>query len=216
MKVFLCDDHKLFREGLRKILELKDDIEIVGEASNGQEAIDRIKKAHPDIVLMDIGMPEMDGMSATYKIKKEIPRVNIIILTVYQDEPHIFEAIKAGAIGYLLKDISSDELIEAICRVYKGEALIQPSIATKVLKEFITLSKKKEDKERYTGLTERENEILKLITLGNGNKEIASKLYISEKTVKNHISNIFQKLHVNSRTQAALYALGKMGISARF
>lgn len=213
MKVFLCDDHRLFREGLRKILELESDIKIVGEASDGEEAIKMIKKTRPDIVIMDIGMPGMDGVSATYKIRKEGPRINIIILTVYQDEPHIFEAIKAGAIGYLLKDISSDELIEAIRRVYKGEALIQPSIAPKLLKEFTVLSKKKADGQTYIGLTERENEILKLITLGNSNKEIASKLYISEKTVKNHISNIFQKLHVNSRTQAALYALRQKKVS---
>lgn len=209
IRVFLCDDHTLFREGLRKLLELEKDIEIVGEASGGFETIQKVKRASPDIILMDIGMPEMDGVTATGKIKREFPRINIIILTIYEDEPHIFEAIKAGAMGYVLKDITSDELIKAIHRVYSGEALIQPVIATKVLKEFVMMDKRKMrgSKKVLDELTERETEVLRLIALGGSNKEIASKLNISEKTVKNHISNIFQKLHVNSRTKAALYAL---------
>lgn len=211
IRVFLCDDHTLFRQGLKKLLELEQDIQIVGEASNGQEMLDILKKTGPDVILMDIGMPQMDGVIATYKSKKILPHTNVIILTIYEDEPHIFAAIKAGAMGYLLKDASFDELIEAIRRVYKGEALIQPVIATKVLKEFALLDKRKikEGDKFYNDLTEREKEILRLITLGGTNKEIANKLGISEKTVKNHISNIFQTLHVNNRTKAALYALDK-------
>ncbi len=211
IRVFLCDDHTLFRQGLKKLLELEDRIQIVGEASNGQEMLDMLKKTGPDVILMDIGMPQMDGVTATYKSKKILPHANIIILTVYEDEPHIFAAIKAGAIGYLLKDISIDELIEAIRKVNKGEALIQPIIATKVLKEFAMLDKRKikEGDKFYSDLTEREKEILRLIALGGTNKEIAQKLGISEKTVKNHISNIFQTLHVNNRTQAAIFALDK-------
>lgn len=211
IRLFLCDDHKLFRQGIRKLLELEHDIQIVGEANNGEEMLDMLKNTGPDIILMDIGMPQMDGVTATYKIKKILPHTNIIILTVYEDEPHIFAAIKAGAMGYLLKDVSIDELIEAIRKVNKGEALIQPIIATKVLKEFAMLDKRKikEGDKFYNDLTEREKEILRLITLGGTNKEIANKLGISEKTVKNHISNIFQTLHVNNRTQAAIYALDK-------
>ena len=211
IRVFLCDDHTLFRQGVRKLLELEHNIQIVGEANNGEEMLDMLKNTGPDIILMDIGMPEMDGVTATYKIKKILPHTNIIILTVYEDEPHIFAAIKAGAMGYLLKDVSIDELIEAIRKVNKGEALIQPIIATKVLKEFAMLDKRKikEGDKFYNDLTEREKEILRLITLGGTNKEIANKLGISEKTVKNHISNIFQTLHVNNRTQAAIYALDK-------
>lgn len=211
IRVFLCDDHTLFRQGIKKLLELEPDIAVVGEASNGQELLEMLKKAGPDVILMDIGMPKMDGVSATYKIKKILPHCNILILTVYEDESHIFAAIKAGAMGYLLKDVSIDELIEAIRRISKGEALIQPIIATKVLKEFALLDKRKvkEGDKFYNDLTEREKEILRLITLGGTNKEIAQKLGISEKTVKNHISNIFQTLHVNNRTKAALYALGK-------
>ncbi|MCM8798258.1 MAG: response regulator transcription factor [Candidatus Omnitrophica bacterium] len=211
IRVFLCDDHTLFRQGLKKLLELEEDVQIVGEASNGQEMLDMLRKTGPDVILMDIGMSQMDGVSATYKVKKLLPHTKVIILTVYEDEPHIFQAIKAGAMGYLLKDASFDELIEAIRRVYKGEALIQPVIATKVLKEFALLDKRKikEGDKFYNDLTEREKEILRLIALGGTNKEIAQKLGISEKTVKNHISNIFQTLHVNNRTQAAIYALEK-------
>lgn len=210
IRLFLCDDHTLFRQGIRKLLELEGDITVVGEANNGLEMLEMLKKAGPDIVLMDIGMPKMDGVTATYKIKKLLPSTGIIILTVYEDEPHIFQAIKAGAMGYLLKDVSFDDLIEAIRRVSKGEALIQP-IATKVLKEFAMVDKRKikEGDKFYSDLTEREKEILRLIALGGTNKEIAQKLGITEKTVKNHISNIFQTLHVNNRTQAAIYVLEK-------
>jgi DNA-binding NarL/FixJ family response regulator len=211
IRVFLCDDHTLFRQGIRKLLELEKDIEVVGEANNGVEMLEILKKTGPDTVLMDIGMPQMDGVTATYKIKKILPRTNIIILTVYEDDAHIFEAIKAGAMGYLLKDVAIDELLEAVRRVYKGEALIQPTIATKVLKEFAMLDKRKikGGDQFYNNLTEREKEVLRLIALGGTNKEIARKLGITEKTVKNHMSNIFQTLHVNNRTKAALYVLNR-------
>lgn len=211
IRVFLCDDHTLFRQGIRKLLELESDIVTVGEASNGLEMLGMLKKSGPDVILMDIGMPSMDGIIATYKVKKILPHARVVILTVYEDEPHVFQAIKAGAMGYLLKDASIDELIETIRSVNRGEALIQPVIATKVLKEFVMLDKRKIEQgdKFYSGLTEREKEILRLIALGGTNKEIAKKLGISEKTVKNHISNIFQTLHVNNRTQAAIYALDK-------
>lgn len=211
IRVFLCDDHTLFRQGIKKLLALEKDIKVVGEADNGQDMISMLKKKGPDVILLDIGMPQMNGVTATYKVKKIMPHVEIVILTVYEDEPHIFEAIKAGAKGYLLKDVSIDDLLKAIRKVYKGEALIQPVIAAKVLKEFAMLDKKKikEGDRFYNELTEREEEILRLIALGGTNKEIAKKLGIAEKTVKNHISNIFQILHVNNRTKAALYAIDK-------
>lgn len=211
IKVFLCDDHTLFRQGVKRLLELEKDIKVIGEANNGKEMMDMLKKASPDVILMDISMPHMDGVAATYKVKKMFPRTSIIILTIHGDESHIFEAVKAGAMGYLLKDISINDLLEAIRRVHKGGALIQPVIAAKLLKEFTMLDKRKvkEGDKFYNDLTEREKEILRLIALGGTNKEIASKLGISEKTVKNHISNIFQVLHVNNRTKAALYALEK-------
>lgn len=209
IRVFLCDDHTLFRQGIRKLLELERDIEVVGEESDGQAMLENLKKAGPDVILMDIAMPGMNGVIATAKVKKILPQTRIIILTVYEDETHVFNAIKAGAMGYLLKDVSIDELVEAIHSVYKGEALIQPKIATKVLKEFTMLDKRtmKEGDKFYNDLTEREKEVLRLIALGGSNKEISQKLGITEKTVKNHISHIFQTLHVNNRTQAAIYAL---------
>ncbi len=211
IRLFLCDDHALLRQGIAKLVDLEPDISVVGEASNGQEMLEKIKKAAPDVILMDIEMPNMNGITATYKAKKLLPHVKVIILTIYEDEPHIFQAIKAGAMGYLLKDASFDDLMEAIRSVAKGEALIQPAIASKVLKEFVMLDKRKisQGDEFYNDLTEREKEILRLIALGGTNKEIARKLGLSEKTVKNHISSIFQSLHVNNRTQAAIYALEK-------
>ncbi|MFH1876076.1 MAG: response regulator transcription factor [Candidatus Omnitrophota bacterium] len=211
IRLFICDDHMLFRQGIRKLLELEPGMVVVGEAGSGQVMLDALKKTGPDVILMDIGMPGMDGVAATFKVRKIFPSAKIIILTVYEDEPHIFKAIKAGAMGYLLKDVSFDELLEAIRSVYKGEALIQPAIATKVLKEFAMLDKReiKGGDKFYNDLTEREKEVLRLIALGGSNKEIAQKLAISEKTVKNHIGNIFQTLHVNSRTQAAIYVLSK-------
>src|SRR3989338_171509 len=201
IRVFLCDGHLLFRHGVKNLLELEKDIQIVGQASNGQEALNLLKKTRPDVILMDIEMSEMDGITATSKIKRISPHTNIVILTDYADDPHIFEAIKAGAMGYLLKNASIVEVVEAIHRVYKGEAFIQPNITTKVLKEFVLLDKRKiKDGDKfYNDLTEREKEILRLITLGGTNKEIGQKLGITEKTVKNHISSIFSTLHVNNR-----------------
>ncbi len=211
IKVLLVDDHKIIRDGLKALLSTSDDLDIVGECSDGDQVNDYLREHDVDVILMDIGMPRMDGVVATYKVKKVLSRVEIIILTVYEDEPHIFEAIKAGAMGYLLKDVSIDEVVRAIRRVYEGEALIQPVIATKVLKEFAMLDKRKiKPEDKFNGLTEREKEVLRLITLGGTNKEIAQRLGITEKTVKNHISNIFQTLHVNNRTKAALYVLDKM------
>lgn len=211
IRVFLCDEHTLFRQGLRKLLELEPDITLAGEAGNGQEMLGRLKKAAPDVILMGIGMPNMDGITAVCKAKKILPRLKVVILAAYEDESYIFKAIKAGVIGYLLKDASFDELMEAIRTVYKGEASIQPAVAAKVLREFAMLDKREmqEGDKFYSDLTEREKEILRLIALGGSNKEIALKLHLSEKTVKNHISSIFQTLHVNNRTQAAIYALEK-------
>lgn len=208
IKVFLCDDHTLFRQGIRKLLELENDIKVVGEASNGSEIINLIKKLGPNVILMDINMPEMNGITATRRIKKILPHAKIIILTVCKDEHNIFEAIKAGAMGYLLKDVSINKLLEAIRTVYKNEALIQPMIAAKILKEFAVMNMRKRNTEdRFYYLSEREKEVLRLLILGGTNKEIARKLNIAEKTVKNHLSKIYQTFHVNNRTQAVLYAL---------
>ncbi|MDE2221477.1 MAG: response regulator transcription factor [Candidatus Omnitrophica bacterium] len=211
VRVFLCDDHTLFRQGVKKLLDLEKDIKVVGEAGDAYQMFEALRSLAVDIVLLDINMPKMDGVKATFRIRKEHPHVAVVILTVHEDEPYIFQAIKAGAMGYLLKDVSIKELAEAVRKVSEGEALLQPIIASKVLKEFVMLDKRKarEGQKSGSNLTAREEEILRFIAMGDSNKEIAQKIGITEKTVKNHVSNILTCLHVNNRTQAALYALGK-------
>lgn len=214
IRVFLVDDQVFFLEGLKRVLEKEKDIEIVGQSLDGRSAISKIAEVLPDIVLMDITLPNMDGIEATRLIKKQNPGVDIIMLTVSDDPQSVFPAIKAGAMGYLLKDETPQELIKAIRAVYTGEALLSSRIASILLKEFKTLFEKKEEKVKtslngniYDNLTNREIEVLTLVANGMSNKEIARELIITERTVKNHISNIFQKLHVNDRTQAVVIAL---------
>ncbi len=199
------------REGLSSILKTKEDIEVVGEARDGVEAVERAKLDKPDVILMDISMPRMNGVEATRKIKIEQPNIGIVVLTMYEDEEYIFDLVKAGATGYMLKNSDSAQIIKAIRATYQGESVIQPSVATKILTEFSHLSERpaakptKGDQE----LTEREIQVIQLISDGKTNKEIANALAISEKTVKNHVRNIFQKLEVDDRTQAAIFALKK-------
>lgn len=213
IKVLVADDHTLFREGLRQILETEKDIKVVGEARTGEETVKKAKKLFPDIVLMDINMPQLNGIEATRRIKKDNPQINIIILTVSADQAHIFEALKMGARGYVVKDAASGELIKIIRSVYNGEAMLQPHITTQLLDEFGNTFEKSiiggPESSLYTRLSNREIQVLKLVALGKTNKEIASALSLREKTVKNHIYNIFQKLHMNTRTQLALYAFRK-------
>jgi DNA-binding NarL/FixJ family response regulator len=206
IKVLIADDHTMFREGLRQILERQSDMIVVGEAKDGFEAVEKVKSLAPDIVLMDIGMPLLDGVSATRLITEKNPDVGIIILTMYRRDEYVFEAIKAGARGYLLKDSRSKRLIETIREVYRGEASLDPKMAARVLEEFRRLAEEAKPK-AFAELTERQVEILRLVAQGASNKEIAQKLFLSEKTVKNNLTIIFQKLYVNSRTQAAIYAL---------
>ena len=207
IRVLLADDHDLFRQGVRRLLEGSPDLEVVGEARTGQDTVRLVEELAPDIVLLDISMPALSGIDAARLIKTASPRTGIIILTVHADEEFLFEAIKAGAMGYLLKDASADELIRAIRVIYGGEGLLAPSMAAKVMREFARTREAKDLREVLTPLTHREVEILQHVAAGLANKEIAHKLSISERTVKNHLSNIMEKLHVNSRTQAAVYAL---------
>jgi DNA-binding NarL/FixJ family response regulator len=211
IRVFLCDNHTIFRQGVRKLLELEKDINVVGEANNGKEMLAMLKEASPDVILMELKMPEIDGVASTCKVKKMWPRIHVVILTAHEDDAYIFKAIKAGVMGYLLKNSSISEVINAIHRVCNDEALVQPLIAAKVLKEFASLHKRRAEDENSlcNDLTVREKEVLRLIVLGGTNRAIANKLGVAEKTVKNHISNIFQVLHVKNRTEAAIYALRK-------
>ncbi|HEU4797875.1 MAG TPA: response regulator transcription factor [bacterium] len=207
IRVLLADDHDLFRQGVRRLLEGVADLEVVGEGRTGEETVRLVEDLVPDIVLLDITMPGLSGIDAARLIKTASPRTGVIMLTVHADEEFLFEAIKAGAMGYLLKDASPDDLVRAIRLIYGGEGLLAPSMAAKVMREFARTRQAKELAGVLNPLTQREIEILQHVAEGLANKEIAHKLSISERTVKNHLSNIMEKLHVNSRTQAAVYAL---------
>jgi two-component system NarL family response regulator len=207
----IADDHQVVREGLSAILKTKEDIEVVGEARDGVEAVEKAREFKPDVILMDISMPRMNGVEATRRIKLEQPQIGIVVLTMYEEEEYIFDLVKAGATGYMLKNSDSSQIIKAIRSTYQGESMLQPSVATKILNQFSHLSQKPVPKPSRSEqeLTDREIQVIKLIADGKTNKEIANSLTISEKTVKNHVRNIFQKLDVDDRTQAAIYAIKK-------
>jgi NarL family two-component system response regulator LiaR len=204
IRVLVVDDHAIIRKGIKAVLDLVPDIELVGEAENGAQAVEREKELNPDVILMDLMMPEMDGIAAIKEIKKQQPKARILVLTNFAGEEMIFPAIKAGAVGYHLKDSSPETLIEAIRQVSQGVASLHPSIAKKVLDELHNTGKQKLSDDP---LTQRELDVLRRIAQGFENREIAEQLVISEATVRTHVSNILGKLHLASRTQAALYAL---------
>lgn len=212
IRVLLVDDQTLIRQGIATLLELEPDLEVVGAVGNGRAAIEAVERLRPDVVLMDIRMPEMDGVAATRELSRRFPDVGVIILTTFDDDEYVFEGLKAGARGYLLKDISSDEMAEAVRTVARGEALIQPSIARKVVAEFSRLASRPAGAAGQmlprspNALTERELDVLKALARGMSNKEIAAALIVTEGTVKTHISNILAKLDVRDRTQAVLKA----------
>ena len=201
ISVLIADDHPFVRHGLRTYLDTLDDLEVVGEASNGSEAVALAEQLLPDVVLMDLVMPELDGVEATRAIREASPSTKVIVLTSFADDEKVFPAIKAGAAGYLLKDVHPAELAEAVRKASRGEALLAPSVAARLMQEVAG------ERPAASGLTERELEVLRLIARGMSNKQIAHELVVSEKTVKTHVSNILAKLHLADRTQAALYAV---------
>lgn len=206
IKVLIADDHSLMRQGLRQILELEEDIEVVDVAVDGEDAIKKSQLLKPHVILMDINMPKMNGIQALRRLKDMGVDGKIIMLTIHEDKEYLFETINIGASGYVLKDAESSSLIKAIRDVHAGESYIHPSLAASLVKEFNKKGKMDEDEFKKERLTRREYEVLSLIAEGKNNKEIADTLFISEKTVKNHVSNIFKKIDVNDRTQAAIYA----------
>lgn len=214
VRVCLVDDQRLIRDGLSLLLELEEGLEVVGEAENGASALEVYAALKPDVVLMDIRMPGMDGVEATRRLLERWPQARVIILTTFDDDVYIFDALRAGALGYLLKDVSGPELAAAVREVARGGALIQPSVARKVLAEFSRLAPDavRAGSSLSEPLSAREQEVLAGITRGLTNKEIATRLNLTEGTVKNYISVIFQKLGVTDRTQAALKAR-ELGIS---
>jgi DNA-binding NarL/FixJ family response regulator len=204
IRVVIADDQRLFANGLARIISLQTDMEVIGEAHTGEEAVTLCLKEEPDIVLMDLSMPGMGGVSATRKILSLLPRTRVLILTVHTDDVHVFQGIKAGAQGYILKDCTPEELTRAIRTVHAGETIMAQDIAKKTLTTFERI---RSNTEITPGLTERELEVIKALAQGKSNKEIARALDISEKTVRNHASNIYNKLHIFDRTQAVIYAI---------
>jgi len=204
IRVLIADDHAIVRKGIRALLSTEADIQVIGEASDGAEAIAQTQALNPDVILMDLVMPKLDGIEATRQITANQPRARILVLTSFAADDKVFPAIKAGALGYLLKDSSPDELVQAIHQVHRGEPSLEPSIARKVLTE---LSQPPKIPLTPEPLTEREVGVLRLVAQGQSNREIAEQLVITEMTVRTHVSNILGKLHLASRTQAALYAL---------
>jgi len=206
IRVLIADDHVLVREALSKLLEAKPGLEVVAQASDGLEAIEKARSVQPDVILMDLAMPGMDGIKATREIRRENPNARILVLTSFSEDKRVYSAIKAGAMSYLLKDSSPLELVQAIHAVYRGETSLQPSIARKLIRE---ISRPPKLLPAEQPLTARELEVLELVARGLPNRDIAKALVISEGTVRAHMSHILSKLHLANRTQAALYALRK-------
>jgi two-component system response regulator DegU len=204
ISILIADDHSIVREGLKQLLDLEEDFKVIGQASNGVETIDKVKQLKPDVLLLDINMPVMNGIHALRRIREEGLKTNVVILTLHEDREYLLETMQIGATGYILKDSDSSTLYRAIRDAYNGESYIQPRLAAELVKEF---NKPNAAKSKLAnGLTQRELEVLCLIAEGQNNKDIAEQLFISEKTVKNHVSNIFRKINVCDRTQAAIYA----------
>jgi DNA-binding NarL/FixJ family response regulator len=211
IRALIVDDHALFRRGLEMVLAAEDDIELVGEASDGAEAVQKAGEALPDVVLMDIRMPKSSGIEACRAMKAVAPSSKIVMLTISDEEEDLFEAIRAGASGYLLKDIPLDEVADVVRAVHGGQSLINPSMAAKLLTEFATLNKRDQEERAEQvpapKLTDREMQVLKLVAKGMNNRDIARELFISENTVKNHVRNILEKLQIHSRMEAVMIAV---------
>lgn len=209
IRVMIVDDHPLFRRGIQMVLDSEEGIEVVGEAGDGAEAVAIAEESVPDVVLMDVRMPKRSGIEATSAIRNLVPNAKILMLTISDEEADLYEAIKAGASGYLLKEISIEEVADAVRAVQAGQSLISPSMASKLLTEFATMMKGEDERPSIPAprLTQRELEVLKLVAKGMNNRDIAKDLFISENTVKNHIRNILEKLHLHSRMQAVVYAV---------
>ena len=212
IRILLADDHVMVREGTRKILEREPDLEVVAEAGNGVQTVDLVKKFRPDVAVVDISMPVMNGIEATKGIKRVSPETAVLVLTAYDDDQYVFAILEAGAAGYLLKNARGSELIEAVRRVRRGESVLHPAIAAKVLHRVREDHTPKDEAESQV-LTDRETEVLRLAALGLSNREIAEELIVSPRTVQSHMANIFGKLQVSSRTEAVMVGLRRKWLS---
>ena len=207
IKVLIVDDHQVVRQGLRTFLELQEDIVVIGEAGDGLAALEMVQQHHPDVVLMDLVMPRMDGIAATRQVKSSAVDTKVIALTSFTEDDKVFPAIQAGASSYLLKDVSPDDLVEAIRAAHRGEARLHPEIVRRLMAQVAQQIGSPRGTQAVEEITERERDVVRLVAQGRSNHEIAQELVISEKTVKTHISNILDKLHLQDRTQLAIYAI---------
>jgi len=205
IRILLADDHNVLRQGIAQMLSLQPDMTVVAQAQNGVEALELVAEHKPDVALMDINMPEMDGVAATKEITARFPQTQVLILTMYRRDDYVFDAIKAGANGYLLKEVELDELLASVRAVARGEAVISPAIAGRVLLELRTAAQK--DAPEPDPIPERDAEILQLLAQGMSNQDIADRLFLAEKTIRNRLSLIFKRLHLKNRTEAAVYAI---------
>jgi two-component system, NarL family, response regulator LiaR len=210
IRIILCEDHLITRQGIRRLLEDEKDLEIVGEASNGEEAVQMVLEIKPDVVIMDIAMPKLNGIEATRQIKLHYPQTGVLILSAYDDDEYVFALLKAGAAGYLLKSVSGNELVKAIRAVFKGEPVLDPLVAKKVVNYFRFQEKTPQLEEETKHLSDREITIIKLAAKGLTNKDIAESMHLSYRTIEGHMRDAFNKLGVSSRTEAVLHGL-KMG-----
>jgi len=207
IRILIADDHAVVREGTRHILEQEQDLEVVAEAADGGEAVELATELKPDVAIIDIAMPHVDGIEATRRIKELCPGIGVLILSAYDDDQFVFNLLEAGAAGYLLKDVHGRELVDAVRAVHAGESVLHPSIARKVLNRFVSRAEKIKRREPLETLSQREKEILRLATRGLSNKDIAEQLFLSVRTVQGHLTHIFNKLQVGSRTEAVVRGL---------
>ena len=214
IRVLVVDDHALFRHGLLSVLRTAPDLAVVGEARDGMEAVDQATELQPDVVLMDVRMPSVNGIEAARRIRTAQPAIRVLMLTESEDEEDLYAAVRAGATGYLLKEVAIDEIADAIRSVAAGQAVVSPSMTTKLLSEFNALSRRLEEEHDGRRLTDRELEVLRLIARGLSNKDIGLDLVIAENTVRNHVRNILEKLQVRSRVEAAMYAVREKLVDA--
>ena len=213
IRIVIADDHAVVREGTRTLLEREPDMQVVGEAADGEEAVRLIEQLKPDVAILDISMPKMSGIEVTKRIKSTLPSTAVLILSVYDNDEYVFALLEAGAAGYLLKDIPGKEIVDSVRAVYSGESVLHPSIARKVIQRAIGSSAKTRQADELEELSEREQEVLKMIAKGFSNKDIADNLQISSRTVQGHINKIFHKLNVGSRTEAIFQSVKKGWIS---
>ncbi len=209
IRVIVADDHTLVREGVRMILAKESDLEVVGEASDGQQALGLVENLKPDVVIMDISMPGMGGIEATQRLRERHPKVAVLALTMHEEETYVFRLLRAGASGYVLKRAAAQDLVQAVRAAARGESFLYPSVARKVLEDYLKRVEAGEGRERFDGLTEREKEILTLIAQGSSNQQIAQQLFVSIKTVQTHRAHILEKLNLHDRTELVRYAIRK-------